>query len=233
MKQSFCKFAVLTALALLCTGVQAQKTSQNIVDAINARKFSMKLSGETQTPQGQMAAVSLEMALMSETSLLRISMTGFESVTLVADRNCFLLDEWNKTYRHVSGDVPPIPNSKLVFNRYGKCRLNGQLYLFDEYCSDDGTALCCYYNSDKISAVELTVRGRNVGPLPLLSFTSAIPSNMFFCLSPDWKSAASSSVMPPVCDTPWQDFEMPVELACGKETGRIVITEKVELKSED
>lgn len=219
--------AVLAAYVLLCTTAGAQEVSKPVADAINARKYYMKLSG-VQTSGGESTTMKLELAQRGEVTMSRVDVSGFKVVTLSDGGTSFMLDEASKFWRQIPAGEQPLPSAFLKFSRHGKCTLNGKPFYFDEYTAPDGTVLSCYYESSKVAAIELAKGKDKLGPMNLESFTSAIPSNMYFCLPAGWKGAPGASAKPPVCSSPWHETESPVELACGHGNGKINVSGKVE-----
>ena len=216
-----------------CFAVSAQpnKVSKPVADAFNAHKCYMKLAG-VQTTGGFTMQMNMELALRGDSYMNRAAVSGYETVMLSDGTNSFMLDEAKKSYRAMPNNVgSPMPGSELKFVRHGKCSLNGETYVFDEYKGNDGVVLTCFYNSNKVSAIEIAKGADKLGPMNLLSFSSAIPSNMYFCLGAEWKGNASP--MPPRCSTPWHETETPVELACGTGSAAINVTGMVEAETGD
>ena len=225
------KITTLAVGLAACFAASAQPNivSKPVADAFNAHKCYMKLAG-VQTSDGFSMQMNMEIAIRGEASMSRTDMSGYTMVSLSDGTNNFMLDEAKKSYRAMpnNGDAP-MPTANLKFVRHGKCSLNGEMYAFDEYKGDDGVVLNCYYNSNKVSAIEIVKGTDKLGPMNLLSFSSAIPSKMYFCLGADWKG--SSTPMPPRCSTPWHETEAPVELACGTGSAAISVTGKVEAET--
>lgn len=225
------KIMTLAVGLAACFAVSAQPNmiSKPVADAFNAHKCYMKLAG-VQTSEGYSMKMNIEIAIRGEASMSRTDISGNTMVTLSDGTTNFMLDEARKTYRAMpnNGDTP-LPTSNLKFVRHGKCTLNGDNYVFDEYKDNSGTVLTCYYNSNKVSAIEIVKGSDKFGPMNLLSFSSAIPSKMYFCLGADWKGSAAP--MPPRCSSPWHETEASVELACGTGSAAISVTGKVEAET--
>ena len=219
------KAAVLAALMFIGVPAAAQKVSQGIADAMNAHKFYMKLSGQ-QAAEGTTVEMNVELAQKGEVAMSRAAVSGFNMVTLSQGANAFMLDEGSRSWRKIPAQTQPLATSPLKFSRQGKCKLNGRDFFFDEYKASDGTVLDCYYNADKVYAIELTQGAQKLGPLYLNSFTAVIPSNMYFCVGADWKGQGNPA--PPKCASAWKDSGQRVELACGSGTGKITITAMTE-----
>ena len=212
--------------ASIALSAQPNVVSKPIADAFNAHKCYMKLAG-VQTSEGFSMQMNMEIAFRGETYMTRTDMSGYTMVMLSDGTNSFMLDEAKKTYRSMpdNGEAP-MPTAELKFVRHGKCSLNGENYIFDEYKGNDGVVITCYYNSNKVSAIEIAKGPDKLGPMNLLSFSSAVPSKMYFCLDAGWKGSAGP--VPPRCSSPWHDTETPVELACGTGSSAINVTGKVE-----
>ena len=196
------KLLSLTCCLAACFALSAQPNtvSKPVADAFNAHKCYMKLAG-VQTSEGYSMKMNLEIAIRGEASMSRTDMSGYAMVMLSDGTNNFMLDEAKKTYRAVPNNgEAPMPTSELKLVRHGKCSLNGEEYIFDEYKDRSGTVLTCYYNSNKVSAIEIVKGEDKFGPMNLLSFSSSIPSKMYFCIGADWKGTAAP--MPPRCSSP-------------------------------
>ncbi|MCQ2187030.1 MAG: hypothetical protein MJY73_01640, partial [Bacteroidales bacterium] len=140
------KIMTLAVGLAACFAVSAQPNmiSKPVADAFNAHKCYMKLAG-VQTSEGYSMKMNIEIAIRGEASMSRTDISGNTMVTLSDGTTNFMLDEAKKTYRAMpnNGDTP-LPTSNLKFVRHGKCTLNGDNYVFDEYKDNSGTVLTCY-----------------------------------------------------------------------------------------
>jgi len=192
---------------------QKNYVSTPIVKAMESGKFYMCFD----MVQGGYT-LTVETAFRAGVSMSRVDMNGREMVSMVANGKAYSLDEAGKTWNSMPmGAVPSVPG-KLNFVRQGKCLVNGQKgWYFDEY-NADGNTIRFYYNSDKVSVIEMA----DSGPMVLRSFSSTIPSKMYFCLGKGW--SGSGSVPPPQCSQPWTDSGHAVELAGVSETSTVSVS---------
>lgn len=194
------KTILRTLLTLCClagiTTAYGQDTyvSKPIVDAMNAGKYCMKLEGISRD-EGEMRAtpISLEMATRGDAVFMRSTAMAMENVMLSSDGNTFMLDEHNKTWTYMQGAPMQRAVGRLSFNRQYKCTVSGNPdWYCDEYRSTTGETVRFYYNQNKVSIVDLG--GENaVGPMHLITFSSVIPEDMYFCLDKSWKQGGSST----------------------------------------
>jgi Tetratricopeptide repeat. len=171
--------------------------SQSIADAINSGKFYMKLAGSFSDINGAEnihMKMDMEIAYKDGVSMNRVDANGFNSVMLQSDGYSYTLNEKTKTY---SGQKIPDDEGdiSLRFIRQGTCKLNGQPYHYDQWQTPRGHKFTFYYNSNRVSAIEMEglEQGEDMpGLLYLLSFDIKIPSNMYFCLDSSWKQGAGN-----------------------------------------
>ena len=196
MKRFF--LSLFLALGACLAFAQGNYVSSPIVKAMESGKYYMKL-GSVQSVsdpdiQTDKIKMSIEIASRGGVSMSRTHMQLMDAVTLTTDNATYILDEAAKTWTAQPGGGTSYGGLKFV--RQGRCRVNGKDgWYFDEYAAD-GTTITFYYNSDKVSIVDLgTVAGEGLGPMSLLSFSTFIPSNMYFCIGNDWKEGASGSGM--------------------------------------
>ena len=176
--------------------------SSPIVKAMEGGKFYMKLGAVQAISDADIKADKIQMTIETATkggvSMARTHMQLMDAVVLSTPEGSFRLDESAKTWTAQPMASASFTGGKLKFIRQGSCRINGQDgWFFDEYKTPDGSNISFYYNSDKVSVVELgDLSGEGLGPMSLLSFSTFIPSNMYFCVGRDWKQ--SSGTMDPM-----------------------------------
>lgn len=193
---------VLLALVLPLGVAQAQDSyvSAPLVKVMESGKFYMKLSGSQTVEDAEWAsspiAMSVELASRGGVSMSRTHTQMMDVVSLTTSTGTYRLDEAAKTWTAQPG-AGAFAGGKLRFVRQGSCRVNGEAgWYFDEYRADDGSSFTFYYNSDKVSVLELGAPdGEGLGALNLQSFSSYIPSNMYFCVGNDWKEDAGAGGM--------------------------------------
>jgi len=189
------RLTISLLFTMLSTMVFAQHSyvSKPIVDAMNSGKYYMKLSGivEDQS-EGTSVPVESEMATRGGVSMLRNNAMGMTNVVLCNEDGTFMLDEAKKTWQ-VSMMQQSMP-TKLTFKKQYQCQMNGEEgWYCDEYKSSKGEVIRFYYNSNKVSIVDLGTIGGEKSPLMnLISFSSVIPQNMYFCVGKDWKNGSGS-----------------------------------------
>lgn len=170
--------------------------SKPIVDVINSGKYYMKIEGmATFREEGESGTVpiSLEMATRTSSMMMRNTTMGMSQVILSSGNNAFQLDEDNKTWTSMTtkaGQMDAI--GRLTFSKQYQCKMNEEEgWYCDEYKTAKGEVVRFYYNSNKVSIVDLGGKGQDaMGPLYLISFSSVIPQNMYFCLDNSWKKGA-------------------------------------------
>ena len=174
--------------------------SSPIVKAMRSGKFYMKLSGAPAINDADIAAknVDLEMETATRVSstFTRVRSMGQDVVSLSTGEYTYILDEKAKTWTTQPGSGST-PGGSITLVRQGTCKVNGQTgWYFDEYSADGGT-ITFYYNSDKVAIIDLGGDPAEgvMGPMNLLSFSVAIPSNMYFCVGRDWKEGSSGVSM--------------------------------------
>ena len=194
MRRFFLSFFLV--LSACFAFAQGNYVSTPIVKAMEGGKFYMKL-GSVQSVsdpdiQTDKIKMSIEVASRGGVSMSRTHMQMMDGITLTTDKATYVLDEAAKTWTAQPGGGMSFDD--LAFVRQGRCRVNGQDgWYFDEYTAG-GSAITFYYNSDKVSIIDLGMGdGEELGPMSLLSFSTFIPSNMYFCVGNDWKEGASGS----------------------------------------
>lgn len=193
---------ILTLIAFLlplAAGAQNTYVSAPLVKAMEGGKFYMKLSGMQVVDDAQWAnknlSISMELASREGVSMSRTHTTMMEGVVLTTDKGSYVLDEAAKTWRAQPG-AGSFTGGKLTFVRQGSCRVNGSDgWYFDEYRAVDGTTFTFYYNSNQVSVLEIASGGESLGAMNLQSFSTFIPSNMYFCVGNDWKEDSASGGM--------------------------------------
>lgn len=191
------RIAILLLFLLCCLPALAQGSfvSSDIVKAMTAGKFYMRLSCNQSVSDEDMGTMtvntSLELAAKGDVSMTRSHMSMMDAVMLTTDKGTYQLDENNKTWTAMpGGGSPSFGNLKLV--RQGTCRVNGEDgWYFDEYTASS-VSFTFYYNSNKVSIVEIGGSGmEEMGPMSLISCSSYIPNNMYFCVGRDWKQGSA------------------------------------------
>ena len=197
------KILLLTVLLMMPTMITAQSASselvsQRIADAIGNGKFYMKVGGDFMIQNTYHHKFMMEIAMKDDAIMNRAEMNGTKNVSLSVDDYSYLLDESKKTY---SAQFMPENQAgfssfgKLTFTRQGTCKINGTDYHYDEYQAQSGNKFVFYYNSAKVSVIEMDLGAgmeEMSGPMSLISFNTAIPSDMYFCLGREWKKGADS-----------------------------------------
>lgn len=199
------RFFTLAATLSLSVAAFAQNTyvSTPIVKAMESGKYYMAFD---MVQDGY--RISVETAFRGGVSMSRVDMNGMNAVSMMAGGQSYLLDESNKTWSVVPMETAPSIPSHLKFVRQGSCLVNGEKgWYFDEY-SADGTPVRFYYNSGNVSVIEMD----GSGPMVLRSFSSTIPSRMYFCLGKGWRGSGGG-VPPPQCSSSWTDTGTALELA--------------------
>lgn len=222
---------ILTALLALPSLSQNVRVSQKIADAISNGKYYMKLQGidvegsdEEASYRSEVEQNSLEIACKPGASMVRVITGGTSIATLTANGKTWMLTESVKMWMALPsvGGMMKAPSGKLTYKRQGTCKVNGQLYYFDEYSATDGVTITFCYNSDKVSVVDFGSAG---GTGVLLSFSKGIPDNMYFCIGKGWKGRGMPA--PPQCAIPWKDKDAFAELAAGRvDMAKAIITDK-------
>ncbi len=199
MKKLLILLALLPILTTAQTTSKKEFVSQRIADAISNGKFYMKLSGIISIDDDEDGNITmkpvLEIAVKNGVGMTR--MPEMKTVTLVANGYNYQLDEASKTYM----PVPPRPNEpdlnfdlgKLSFQSQGKCQLNGMDFYYDLWRTTKGRNITFYYNSAKVSAIDLGMKEQGLGVMNLLAFDTRIPDNMYFCLTPEWEKNGMAS----------------------------------------
>jgi tetratricopeptide (TPR) repeat protein len=196
MKSFFLTFFL--ALSVCFAYAQGNYVSSPIVKAMESGKYYMKLGSvqsvsdpDIQTDEIKM---SIEIASRGGVSMSRTHMQMMDGITLTTDKATYLLDETAKTW--TARPVGSTSFDNLEFVRQGRCRVNGQDgWYFDEYTAA-GATITFYYNSDLVSIIDMgSIGGEDLGPMSLLSFSTYIPSNMYFCVGDDWKEGTSGGGM--------------------------------------
>lgn len=174
-----------TLLTLCClAGIniaygQNTYVSKPIVDAINGGKYYMKLTGEA----------DVEMAARNGDVLSRSSAMGIRTTMLSSSGNVFRLNEDAKTWSLMTSMNGKMDMGRLTFAKQYLCRVNGKDGWFcDEYRTTTGQKVRFYYNTNKVSAIEVD----DSGVQWLTAFSCVIPQNMYFCLGSDWKRESST-----------------------------------------
>lgn len=193
---------ILTVFVLSCFAAMAQGTyvSSEIAKAMTGGKFYMKMSATQHVTDEEMGAMDVlmmvELASRGQVSMSRTSTQMMEGVTLTTESGTYMLDESSKTWTPLPGGGNP-PVGSLKFARQGTCRVNGEDgWYFDEYKSQ-GFTVTFYYNSNKVSLIELGGSGmEEMGPMNLLSCSTYIPSNMYFCVGKEWKQGSAGGMDP-------------------------------------
>ena len=185
---------LLAAMAMNCGIALAQDSfvSAPLVKALESGKFYMKLSASQAVEDAELdlgsVSITVELASRGGVSMSRTHSQMADGVVLTTAQGSYLLDEQAKTWKSQPG-AGAFTGGQLRFIRQGSCRINGEEgWFFDEYRAGDGSSFTFYYNSDKVSVVELaSPDGEGFGAMNLQSFSTFIPSNMYFCVGNDWK----------------------------------------------
>ena len=191
---------ILLALVPITLAAQNAYVSAPLVKAMESGKFYIKLSGSQTVEESDWAnkdvALSVELASKGGVSMSRSHTSVMDVVSLTTAQGTYLLNESDKTWSFRPG-AGSFTGGKMKFVRQGSCKLNGQEgWYFDEYRAADGSTFTFYYNSNKVSVLELEAGGEGLGALNLQSFSTFIPSNMYFCLGNDWKEGAAGGMDP-------------------------------------
>lgn len=175
--------------------------SQRIADAIGTGKFYMKVGGDFMIQNVYHHKFMMEIAMKDGVVMNRADMNGTKNVSLSVDDYSYMLDESKKTYfaQYTPENGAGFKSfGKLAFTRQGTCKLNGADYHYDEYQAQSGNKFVFYYNSAKVSVIEIDLGAgmeEMSGPMSLISFNTAIPSDMYFCLGREWKKDTNNSPM--------------------------------------
>ena len=170
------KKALILAVALTmgAAAFAQNPVSAPLVKALESGKYYMELSDR---------GTEMEIAARGGVSLSRTD----EGIILAANGCCYLLDEEAKTWTAQPGENPA-PGGTMTLKEQGRCRVNGQDgWYYDDYRAA-GATVSFYYKSDKVAIVDFG-GSDGMGPMNLLSFSSSIPRNMYFCVGKDWKAA--------------------------------------------
>lgn len=188
--------ALLSGAAAFAQGAYV---STPLVKAMEGGKFYMKLSSvqsisDTDLQRDKMQ-ISVEVASRGGVSMSRTHTQMMDGVTLTTPQATYMLDEASKTWSARPGGSGAPSFDRLKFVRQGTCKINGEEgWYFDEYTAD-GNTITFYYNSDKVSIIDLGASdGEDLGPMSLISFSTFIPDNMYFCVGNDWKEGSAGSV---------------------------------------
>ena len=179
----------------------SELVSQRIADAIGNGKFYMKVGGDFMIQNTYHHKFLMEIAMKDDAIMNRAEMNGKENVSLSIDDYSYVLNESQKTYstQFMPENEAGFSNfGKLTFTRQGICKLNGADYHYDEYQTQSGNKFVFYYNSAKVSVIEMDLGAgmeEMSGPMSLISFNTAIPSEMYFCLGSEWKKGTDNPPM--------------------------------------
>ena len=190
--------ALVGTVSFAQSNVQKDKyVSSDIVSAMKSGKFYMKMNGKqsySEDGTDYKFAVELEIANKAGVSMSRTSSNNMNAVMLTTSKGSYQLNEKEKTWTFHPQDSNMPGMETLKFSSQGTCKVNGQDgWYYDEYKSSDGTSFTFYYNSDKVSIIDIGGFGEGFGPMNLISFSSRIPSNMYFCVGNDWKAASGGA----------------------------------------
>lgn len=176
--------AVLAAGTMQDLYAQGTYVSKPLADAMKAGKFYMKASSDNEV------GATYEIAVRGDVSMSRATMPGRTVVTLGTEDYSYILDEKKKTWQGNPNNSSEGDFSHIRFVSQGTCRVNGaDGWYYDKY-SANSQDIIFYYNSSKVSIIELGGGMNELGPMSLQSFSSTIPSNMYFCVGNDWKPAS-------------------------------------------
>ncbi len=188
--------ALMGASAWAQAAAKQELVSQRIANAIGSGKFYMKLSGMfNQEDEDGDVSMMIEMEVACKNGVAMTRMPKMQQVSLIANGCTYQLNEASKTYTPFpSPETEPDFNfGKLTFQSQGVCKLNGADYYYDRYRSNPGQTVTFYYNTNKVAAVDLGFKEQGIGVMSLLEFDTRIPDTMYFCLTPEWKRAASAA----------------------------------------
>ena len=170
--------------------------SSPIVHAMEGGKFYLKMGGSVAVPDNDMGDVStyVELASRGGVSMSRTHTQMVSGVMLTTDQASYILDESAKTWR-AQPSSGSFTGGRMEFTGQGECLVNGESgWYYDEYRTRDGSAeFTFYYNTDKVSLIEVSAGGEGFGVMNLQSFSTTIPSNMYFCVGKDWKQASGGT----------------------------------------
>ena len=214
------------ALVLACAGANAQNryVSQEAAAVLGSDKYYISMAGE-QSGGGMTIDLVMEAAAKGSSAMTRMSMGGFQDVTLYSGGTAWTLDEEEKTWSSEGGSSGALNFGKLTFKKQYSCKIDGEPFYYDEYSSSTGMSVNLFYDSGKVSAIEISSKGQVVMAMWLHSCSAYIPSNMYFTLTPSWK-ASDGSKTPPTASEAWKDSSGRNELACGTRMDALVVTDR-------
>lgn len=218
--------AALALLGLTGAGANAQNryVSQDAATVLGSDKYYISMAGE-QSGGGMTVDFVMEAAVKGSSAMTRMSMDGFQDVTLYSGGTAWTLDEKEKTWSSEGGSSGALNFGKLTFKKQYSCKVDGKPFYYDEYSSSTGMSVNLFYDSGKVSAIEISSMGQVVVAMWLHSCSARIPSSMYFTLTPSWR-ASDGSKTPPTASEAWKDTAASNELACGTRTDALVVTDR-------